>query len=112
MQYMKDNLAQAVRDARTELGLSQEKLAEALGLDSRTILNIEAGRGNPKFENLCSLVAYLNLSGDQIFSPDSTEEKPCVQRLTALLVNCTEQEADTLLPAVRYLLSLMRKQNV
>ena len=48
----KQNLAAAVREARTELGLSQERLAEILNIDSRTILNIEAGRGNPKFEKL------------------------------------------------------------
>ncbi|MBQ2405875.1 MAG: helix-turn-helix transcriptional regulator [Lachnospiraceae bacterium] len=47
MQDIKQNLANAVREYRTELGLSQEKLAEILNLDQRTILNIEAGRGNP-----------------------------------------------------------------
>jgi len=52
MQDIKQNLANAVREARTELGLSQEKLAEILNLDQRTILNIEAGRGNPKFHIL------------------------------------------------------------
>ena len=36
---MKQALAIAVREARTELGLSQEKLAETLNLDTRTILN-------------------------------------------------------------------------
>ena len=46
MQDIKQNLADAIRKSRTELGLSQEKLAEILGFDSRTILNIENGRGN------------------------------------------------------------------
>ena len=59
---MKQALAIAVREARTELGLSQEKLAETLNLDTRTILNIE-------------------------------------------------QEAADLLPMVRYLLDLLRKQD-
>jgi ribosome-binding protein aMBF1 (putative translation factor) len=45
MQDIKQNLADAVREARTKLGLSQEQLAEILGFDSRTILNIENGRG-------------------------------------------------------------------
>ena len=40
MQDIKQLLAIAVREARTELGLSQEKLAETLNLDTRTILNI------------------------------------------------------------------------
>ena len=39
MQDIKQNLANAVREYRTELGLSQEKLAEILNLDQRTILN-------------------------------------------------------------------------
>lgn len=43
MQDIKQNLADAIRKSRTELGLSQEKLAEILGFDSRTILNIETG---------------------------------------------------------------------
>ena len=43
MQDIKQNLADAIRKSRTELGLSQEKLAEILGFDSRTILNIENG---------------------------------------------------------------------
>lgn len=57
----KQNLAPAVRQARVELGLSQKKLAKILNIDSRTILNIEAGRGNPKFEKLCPLLTYLKI---------------------------------------------------
>ena len=57
MQDIKQNLADAIRKSRTELGLSQEKLAEILGFDSRTILNIENGRGNPKFEKLYPIVS-------------------------------------------------------
>ena len=64
---MKQALAIAVREARTELGLSQEKLAETLNLDTRTILNIEAGRGNPKFEKLPPLITYLKIPANKIF---------------------------------------------
>lgn len=40
MQNMKQNLADAVHEARTECELSQEKLAEAVNMDTRTILKI------------------------------------------------------------------------
>ena len=100
MQDIKQNLADAVREARTKLGLSQEQLAEILGFDSRTILNIENGRGNPKFENLCALIRYLNLTDNKIFYPESKEPR-----------DCTEQESEELIPAVRYLLNLMRTHN-
>lgn len=70
MHDTKQALATAVREARTEFGLSQEKLAEILNLDTRTILNIEAGRGNPKFENLYQIITYLKVPANRIFYPD------------------------------------------
>ena len=51
MQNSKINLADAIREARTKCGLSQEKLAEAVGLSNHAIIKIESGEGNPKFEN-------------------------------------------------------------
>ena len=71
MQDYKLVLAKAVKDARTKRGLSQEKLAEILNLDSRTILNIEAGRGNPKFEILVALITYLKIPTESIFYPEA-----------------------------------------
>ena len=109
MQDIKQNLASAVREARTELGLSQEKLAEILNLDQRTILNIEAGRGNPKFEKLHPLITYLKIPANKIFYPDNGNANPNLQKLTIELSDCSEDEAKELLPAVRYLLNLMRK---
>ena len=71
MQDFKVNLAAAIRQARTERGLTQEKLAEALGLSNRTILDVESGCGNPKFENLYQIVTYLKMPADKIFYPDN-----------------------------------------
>ena len=66
--YVK-NLAKVVRAAREEAHLSQAALAEQIGCDERTILNIENDRGNPKFEVLCQIIAYLHIPADQIFPP-------------------------------------------
>ena len=109
MKEIKENLAIAVREARTELGLSQEKLAEILNLDQRTILNIEAGRGNPKFEKLYPLITYLKIPADKIFYPKNNVKQPNLQKLLTTLNDCTEQEANEILPLVRYLLDILRK---
>lgn len=109
MNDAKQKLASAVREARTELGLSQERLAEILNLDQRTILNIEAGRGNPKFEKLYPLITYLKIPANKIFYPNSETHSPKLQSLLTLLGNCTEQEANDLLPLVRHLLDLVRR---
>ena len=89
---MKQVLAIAIRNARTELGLSQEKLAEALNMDTRTILNIEAGRGNPKYDKLYPLITYLKIPADQIFYPSNTNLQPNLQNLLTLLNDCTERK--------------------
>ena len=111
MNQIKQNLAIAVREARNELGLSQERLAEILNLDQRTILNIEAGRGNPKFEKLYPLVTYLKIPADRIFYPGSNNEMPNLQKLQTLIGDCTDQEAHDMLPMIRYLLDLMRNRD-
>lgn len=110
MQDIKKTLAQAVRDARLERGISQEKLAEILGFDTRTILNIEAGRGNPKFDKLYPLITYLKIPADKIFYPESENPQPELQKLLMVLNNCSEPEADFLLPVITQLLDFIRKQ--
>ncbi len=101
MKSGKQNLAAAVREARTGLGLSQEKLAEILNIDSRTIRGIEAGWGNPKFEKLYPLITYLKIPADKIFYSNYKNEAPNLQKLLALQKDCTEQKAVDLLPMVR-----------
>lgn len=109
MHKAKQKLGDIVREYRTNMQLSQEKLAEILGIDQRTILNIEAGRGNPKFEVLYPLITYLKIPANRIFYPDYENPKPELQTLLTTLNDCTEQEATTLLPMVRYMLGLLRK---
>lgn len=109
MNDAKQRLAHEVRESRKELELSQEKLAEILSTDSRTILNIEAGHGNPKFETLYPLITYLKIPANKIFDSEYKENAPNRQKLLALLKDCTEQEAADLIPIVRCLLDLLRK---
>ena len=109
MHDIKKILGNTVREYRTAMGLSQEKLAEILNLDSRTILNIEAGRGNPRFEVLYPLITYLKIPSDRIFYPNADNSIPELQTLLAILNDCTQQEVIALLPLVRYILKLLRQ---
>ena len=109
MNEAKQRLAHEVREARKELDLSQERLAEILSDDPRTILNIEAGRGNPKFETLYSLVSYLKIPANKIFDPEYRDDAPNLHKLLAMQKDCTEQEAADLIPVIRCLLDLLRR---
>lgn len=103
MHDIKQNLGNVIREYRTNMKLSQEKLAE--------ILNIEAGRGNPKFERLYPIITYLKIPADKIFYPTSIQQSPELQMLHTMLNDCTDQEALALMPIIRDLLDLLRKQD-
>lgn len=109
MQDYKQALAKAVKAARTKRGLSQEKLAEILYLDSRTILNIEAGRGNPKFEILVALITYLKIPTESIFYPKVDNPRQNLQELLAVLYDCSDSDIKLLLPMIQYFLEILHE---
>lgn len=112
---MQDNskiLGKVVRQARIDRGLSQEKLAEALGMDARTILGIESGRGNPKYDTIYALINFLDIPSDSIFHPDIMVENPLLNSLLIELHDCTEEEVKVIRPAIRYLREIVRNANM
>lgn len=56
MDIFKDNLAAAVKQARKERKLTQEKLGEIIGCDGQTIGQIERRQTNPEFSLLVPLI--------------------------------------------------------
>ncbi len=82
MHDYKKALTKAVKEALTIQGLSQERLAEILNSDSRTILNIESGRGNPKFEILVALITYIKIPTNNIFNPESDNPNQNFQKMS------------------------------
>ncbi|MCC8026506.1 MAG: helix-turn-helix domain-containing protein [Clostridium sp.] len=105
--YVK-TLGTVIRKAREEQGLSQAALAEKLGIDVRTIINIENFRGNPKFEVLYPLVTTLRIPADRIFYPVSEMSDDYKQQLLWELQNCSNLEAQSLLPIIRQLIKLIK----
>lgn len=61
-------LAAWLRNTRTEVGLTQVLLAEKSGIESRTIIKIESGQGNPTFTTLYPMIRALHKSADPCFS--------------------------------------------
>ena len=55
-------LGEAIRTQRTNLGLTQEKLAERCGFDRTYISLLERGKRNPSFLNLLRLAEGLRTS--------------------------------------------------
>ena len=57
--------------ARAKRHLTQRALADNLHMSVRTIIEIELGRSNPRFETVALLAEKLNISLDAIVFPDT-----------------------------------------
>ncbi len=108
-------LGDAVRATRKSKNLSQEALAEKIGVCKRTIIDIEKNTGNPKFEILCMLVRELDLPLYQVFYPEASNNLEIQNILVRELSDCTDYEMKVILSVVislRYTLKSEAKNKV
>lgn len=108
MEYSARILGSTIRDARTKMGITQGQAAEMAGLDTRTIMNIENGKGNPKIKSLFPLFRALKIDSREVFSPELLQESAAFRQLQLLIGTCNEAEAAALLPVMEAVLSAMR----
>ena len=100
-------LAEAIKNTRLELGLTQEEVAERSGTDVRTIINMEMGRGNPKLQTLYAVIRALKMDARLIFD-DPGNESSMVRQVKSLINECSENEVATLLPVIEAVLTALR----
>lgn len=103
-------LGSVVRATRKSKNLSQEALAERLGVCKRTIMDIEKNTGNPKFELLCMLVRELDLPLYEVFYPEVEERPEAKNVLMKELSDCSEYEMKVILSVVRSLRYTLRNE--
>lgn len=87
MQDARENLGRVIRSFRQQMDHTQDSLAERLDIQSRTVLEIENGRGNPQFDILYSMIRLLHIPADDIFyfdrKPLSDESAQFFRKLSA-----------------------------
>lgn len=108
MQAFSRPLGDAVKRARGEQNLTQRQVAERIDVDVRTILNIENYKGNPKMQVLYPLLRTLKIDAREIFNPEMERESPAIRQLRFLVEECSEIEAEALLPVISSVLSVLR----
>lgn len=110
MNHSVSALGSVVRATRKKKNLSQEALAEKLGVCKRTIMDIEKNTGNPKFELLCTLVRELDLPLYEVFYPEVTDNSKMKNVLMKELKDCSDYEMKVILSVVKSLRSTLKKE--
>jgi len=69
------NMGRRVGELRRLRQLTQEELAERLGLSPRYVQQIESGDANPSIRALCEVAGHLHVDFQDLLTP-ATSERP------------------------------------
>lgn len=87
----KQMLGLRIKEFREKQKLTQEKLAELTGIDSKHLSRIENGRNYPSIETLEKLTANLSVSFEDIFQFEHFENREMLmEKLNTKLENLPE----------------------
>ena len=104
-------LGDAVKNARTQQGLTKKQLADKISVDERTITSIETYKSNTTMEVLYPLLRTLNIDPREIFNPEMGRESHAHYQIRTLIDKCSEEEAATILPVCEAVLSALRSKD-
>lgn len=94
----------AVKNARLDCGLTQEALAERVGISCRYLIAIENEGRMPKLPIIYQLIHSMHISADQIFYPEQPSKDSERAQLTHMLASCSDRDIHILLSAVKAML--------
>ena len=94
-------MGKRIFDRRKALHLTQEQLAEKLGVSTQMISNLELGKKAIRPENLARLCEILNISADYVLT--GTPANTAVDELSGKLFNLSREELEIITAMVDYM---------
>ncbi len=99
-----------IRRRRTELGWTQDQLAQKAGISKSFLSDLENSKRSVSADNLLDIARALNLTLDYLMTGEETEAKPAEVQIPASLAAFAEKEGLTFKQALALL--RMREQIV
>jgi transcriptional regulator with XRE-family HTH domain len=103
MEIGKGILGNAIKSARIEKGMTQEQLAEQIGVVPMHIKNIESERRSPSVSVLFRLAKTLHFSVDDIFFPENADGQELRRKIERRLRDCAYYELNVIYKTVEAL---------
>ena len=91
MHIQETDLGAIIKAARVNKGLTQETLAEKVGVGLRHIMAIENEGSYPSYEVLYHLIRELHIPADLIFYPEKQRNDLQAEELIRMLYSCDER---------------------
>ena len=90
-------IGQRIRKYRKAEGLSQERLAEFVGISTTHMSHIETGNTKLSLSALVGIAQALSVRTDDLLFAESCGKPTAIDEITALLGGCSEKECKILL---------------
>jgi y4mF family transcriptional regulator len=103
-------VGERIKKRRTELGWTQDQLAQKAGISKSFLSDLENGKRSVSADNLLDIARVLSLSLDYLMKGEETEPKSAEVQIPASLAAFAEEERLTFKQAIALL--RMREQIV
>lgn len=104
------SIGQKVKSIRISKGITQEQLAEAVGVGVTHISHLETGSGTVSLKVFLAIVNYLECSADELLCKEITTARPIVNNwLVELVADCDKTEIKIIADTVTALKQTLRK---
>jgi transcriptional regulator with XRE-family HTH domain len=105
------DLGAIVKAARLKKGLTQEKLAEKVGVGLRHIMAIENEGSYPSYEVLYEMIRELHIPADTIFYPEKLSQDASADEIVRMLYGCDERSLKIIRATVQAALNSQAQDN-
>ena len=109
MSLKKTVLGNAIRTSRIENNLSQEMLAEMVGITPTHLKHIESEHRKPSIDVLIEIAQTLHMSLDNIIFPLNSIESKKINDVINELTDCTSDELQVILDVIHSLKKNLRQ---
>ena len=109
MDSTRGSLGGAIKKARVEKNLTQEKLAEIIGITPAHMKQLESERRKPSVDVLYKLVFALNLSLDSLFANTNDKTQELKRKISLCLERCSVHELQVVYATIEALLNKEEK---
>ena len=98
----KNTFGNFIKNARKEKKMTQQELADKLGVAPKSISYIERGKSYPSPENIFNIALALDLSIDEyLFGRTKLDGKISINELNALLMNLSDKDRRIIVAIVK-----------
>ncbi len=91
MESIKNLFGKRIKELRKERSLTQEKLAELIGIDTRNLIKIENGQTFPRVNTLDKLIEVFDITPDEILKTEHLKDTEYLKRKIIDKLNSDEK---------------------